>query len=53
MTVVTVCVVKLRWSLPASLVTVIAALLLAPASGSAYVVGIADQSPQVFDNPFL
>jgi len=53
MTVVTVSVVKLRRSLPACILAVLAALLLAPASGSAYVVGIADQSPAVFDDPFL
>lgn len=38
---------------PLLLIALLAAALIAPASSSAYVVGVADQNPAFFDNPFL
>jgi hypothetical protein len=46
--------VKLRRPLPAlMLAALLAAALLAPASSGAYVVGIGDQNPALFTNPYL
>jgi hypothetical protein len=43
----------LRRLLPTLLLALLGAALLAPGSGSAYVVGVADQSPTLFTNQFF
>jgi hypothetical protein len=45
--------VKPRRTLPAALIALLAVVLLAPATSGAFVVGVADQSPALFNDPFL
>jgi hypothetical protein len=45
--------VNLRRSLPLLLLALVCAALLAPSASGAYVVGVADQSPALFTNPYL
>lgn len=44
---------KLRRSLPLLLVVALAAVLAAPATSGAYIVGIGDQNPALFTNPYF